>query len=181
MALFFNPPILLMSKAFGSESGDTRHDTLRNAVLASMIKPAGLGLAVALMLAKRSAPEPRLPPPVSAPAGAAGAAGAAQTPAIAAAPATTAAVGAAATPPADMAPIHNMLSQLIPHDFFPSFIGYTWRQALELAHVANLIPHPHGDQKGLVVVRQCPDPGQEWPKGTTTVSLTFGSRETGAK
>lgn len=162
MALFFNLPVLLMSKAFDTERGDTRRDTLRNSFLASMINSPAVGLAVAAMLAKRSAPEALPPPPVTAPASTTGGA--------------TGGAGGLPTPPA----IGSILGQIIPHDFFPSFIGYTWRQALELAHLASLVPHPLGDSKGLVVVHQHPNPGDEWPKGITAVTLTFGSRDAGA-
>ncbi len=69
------------------------------------------------------------------------------------------------------------MAHIIPHDFFPSFLGLSWRQALKFAELAGVTPHSRDDSHDLVVISQRPGPGEDWPHSTRDVHLTFGDRQ----
>lgn len=78
---------------------------------------------------------------------------------------------------AELARAHKLVAQMIPRDFFPTFIGLSWPQALRFAELVGLTPHTRDDSKHLVVVRQHPIPGEDWLHDTRDVHLTFGARQ----
>jgi hypothetical protein len=154
-------PVLLMGKAFAAENDDSRRDTLRASLIPALLPNPFMGMVMAAVLAKRGAQEPKA---VVAP------------PAVLANPPPPPQAKQPPPPQATPPSASRFMTQFVPPDFFPSFLGLSWRHALRFADLVGVTPHPHEESNGLVVVKQRPLPGEDWPNTMREVHLHFGQR-----
>jgi len=134
-----NFPIALFALLAARQANDSPADAGRIALVSMVVKPPILGLLLAVAMAKRAAPAP-------------------------AGLATNTTTSSVNTSQGAL-----LLKQVAPetdlHSFFPSFIEFTWKQALEFAKELRLtvrfVDGPTGQSKK--VVQQDPAPGADWP------------------
>lgn len=142
----FTLPLLALLMA--NRLGDSASDSGRAALLAMMIRPPMMGLLIAIMVAKQKA----------------------NTNAVV----SNTTVSKAARPGA------RLVNQVIPkpdRSFFPSFIGLSRKeaahQAKQLGLSVSLQDAPGASGKDMVV-GQDPNPGTDWPRSVTAVTLFLG-------
>ena len=142
----FSLPLLALLMA--NRLGDSASDSGRAALLAMMIRPPMMGLLIAIMVARQKANTNTV---VSN---------------------TTASKAARAG-----AKLVNQIITKPDRSFFPSFIGLTRKeaahQAKQLGLSVTLQDAPGATGKDMVV-GQDPNPGTDWPRSITAVTLFLG-------
>ncbi len=143
----FSLPLLALLMA--NRLGDSSSDSGRAALLAMMIRPPMMGLLIAIMVAKQSAN-------------------------------TTNAVVSNTTVSKAARAGARLVNQVIPkpdRSFFPSFIGLSRKEAAHQAKQLGLSPtflDAPGASGKEMVVGQDHNPGTDWPRSVTAVTLFLG-------
>jgi hypothetical protein len=172
----FNPSAMLIGMALAKREHDKPHQALETALLPAMVGPPMVGIVLAASMAKRYAQPPQSSGNVITKSSTSSTSTGTSTGTSSGS--VTTGSSAAGTTGSSIAgtPGIAILEKFVPHSFFPSFLGYTWAQSLEVAHLLRLIPTAHHEQKGYVVTSQTPGAGEEWHTGVSTVTLVFGPR-----
>ncbi len=145
-----NPSIPLLALLMANRLGDSSSDSGRVALLAMTIRPAMMGLLVALMVAKQRAKTTNAVVSNSTVGGKASGAG------------------------------PRIVNQVIPkadHSFFPTFIDLSRKEAAQQAKKLGLsatFVDSQGASGRDMVVAQDPKPGSNWPRNVAEVTLYLG-------